>query len=76
MKMCGKMVGILEEIDRLYGLVREDLELAKALEKLATPDVDAAVNILASMLATWLGNLPGFIDELRNLVKGVTKEGC
>ena len=40
MRMCEKMQGILEEIDSISGLVREDLQLAAALETLARPDVD------------------------------------
>ena len=35
MMMCQKMKGILEEIDSISGLVREDLQLAAALETLA-----------------------------------------
>ena len=76
MMMCQKMNGILEEIDSISGLVREDLQLAAALETLARPDVDEAIRVLASTLRMYIENLPTFLSDLRDLVEGTTTEGC
>ena len=76
MRMCEKMQGILEEIDSISGLVREDLQLAAALETLARPDVDEAIRVLASTLMEYISNLPWCLSELRDLVEGTTTEGC
>ena len=76
MRMCEKMQGILEEIDSISGLVREDLQLAAALETLARPDVDEAIRVLASTLRMYIENLPTFLSDLRDLVEGTTTEGC
>ena len=76
MMMCQKMQGILEEIDSISGLVREDLQLAAALETLARPDVDEAIRVLASTLRMYIENLPTFLSDLRDLVESTTTEGC
>ena len=76
MRMCEKMQGILEEIDSISGLVREDLQLAAALEPLARPDVDEAIRVLASTLRMYIENLPTFLFDLRDLVESTTTEGC
>ena len=76
MRMCEKMQGILEEIDSISGLVREDLQLAAALETLAQSVGDEAIRVLASTLKTYIENLPTFLSDLRDLVEGTTTEGC
>ena len=76
MRMCEKMQGILEEIDSISGLVREDLQLAAALETLVRPDVDEAIRVLASTLRMYIENLPTFLSDLRDLVESTTTEGC
>ena len=73
---CERMAGVLEEIKCISGLVEEDLQIATALEKLAPPNVDAAVNLLASTLMEYISNLPWCLSELRDLVEGTTTEGC
>ena len=76
MRMYEKMNGILEEIDSISGLVREDLQLAAALETLAQSVGDEAIRVLASTLKTYIENLPTFLSDLRDLVEGTTTEGC
>ena len=76
MRMCEKMNGILEEIDRISGLVKEDLQLADALETIAQSKRDEAIRVLASTLMEYICNLPWCLSELRDLVEGTTTEGC
>ena len=76
MMMCQKMKGILEEIDRISGLVKEDLQLADALETIARSKGEEAIRVLASTLMEYISNLPWFLSELRDLVEGTTTEGC
>ena len=76
MMMCQKMKGILEEIDRISGLVKEDLQLADALETIAQSKRDEAIRVLASTLRMYIENLPTFLSDLRDLVEGTTTEGC
>ena len=76
MRMCEKMQGILEEIDSISGLVREDLQLADALETIAQSKRDEAIRVLASTLMEYISNLPWCLSELRDLVEGTTTEGC
>jgi len=76
MRMYEKMNGILEEIDSISGLVREDLQLAAALETLAQSVGDEAIRVLASTLKTYIENLPTFLSDLRDLVEGTTTEDC
>ena len=76
MMMCQKMKGILEEIDSISGLVREDLQLADALETIAQSKRDEAIRVLASTLMEYISNLPWCLSELRDLVEGTTTEGC
>ena len=73
---CERMAGVREEIKCISGLVEEDLQIATALEKLAPPNVDAAVNLLASTLKAYLENLPDCLTELRGLVEDIATEGC
>ena len=76
MMMCQKMKGILEEIDRISGLVKEDLQLADALETIAQSKGEEAIRVLASTLRMYIENLPTFLSDLRDLVEGTTTEGC
>ena len=73
---CRKMDGVLEEIKSISRRVEEDLQLAIALEKLAPPNGDAAIHLLASTLKEYLENLPDSLYELRDIVEGITTEGC
>ena len=76
MRMCEKMQGILEEIDSISGLVREDLQVADALETIARSKGEEAIRVLASTLRMYIENLPTFLSDLRDLVEGTTTEGC
>ena len=76
MMMCQKMKGILEEIDRISGLVKEDLQLADALETIAQSKRDEAIRVLASTLKMYIDNLPWCLSELKDLVECTTTEGC
>jgi hypothetical protein len=76
MMSCEQKNGILEEIDRISGLVKEDLQLADALETIAQSKRDEAIRVLASTLMEYISNLPWCLSELRDLVEGTTTEGC
>ena len=76
MMMCQKMKGILEEIDRISGLVKEDLQLADALETIARSKGEEAIRVLASTLKMYIDNLPWCLSELKDLVECTTTEGC
>ena len=76
MMMCQKMNGILEEIDRISGLVKEDLQLADALETIARSKGEEAIRVLASTLKMYIDNLPWCLSELKDLVECTTTEGC
>ena len=58
MMMCQKMKGIVEEIDHISGLVKEDLQLADALETIARSKGEEAIRVLASTLKMYIDNLP------------------
>ncbi len=76
MMMCQKMKGILEEIDRISGLVKEDLQVADALETIAQSKGEEAIRVLASTLKMYIDNLPWCLSELKDLVECTTTEGC
>ena len=76
MMMCQKMKGILEEIDRISGLVKEDLQVADALETIARSKGEEAIRVLASTLKMYIDNLPWCLSELKDLVECTTTEGC
>ena len=76
MMSCEQKNGILEEIDSISGLVREDLQLADALETIARSKGEEAIRVLASTLMEYISNLPWCLSELRDLVEGTTTEGC
>ena len=76
MMSCEQKNGILEEIDRISGLVKEDLQLADALETIARSKGEEAIRVLASTLMEYISNLPWCLSELRDLVEGITTEGC
>ena len=48
--------GLLDAIESISGLVREDREIADALAKLCPSDGDVVLHLLASTLALYLEN--------------------
>ena len=76
MMSCEQKNGILEEIDRISGLVKEDLQVADALETITQSKGEEAIRVLASTLKMYIDNLPWCLSELRDLVEGTTTEGC